>query len=113
LNELWPNALAALEWIERHGDLDGDGLIEYRSRSPVGLRNQGWKDSFDSISHEDGSLAEPPIAVCEVQGYACRAWEACAELAESASLAERLGARGREDVRALSWSKVVEKLVMV
>jgi glycogen debranching enzyme len=82
LDRLWPHALAAVEWIERHGDLDGDGFVEYRSRSPLGLRNQGWKDSFDGICHEDGRLAEPPIAVCEVQGYVERAYRGCAVLAE-------------------------------
>jgi glycogen debranching enzyme len=82
LDSIWPNALAAFEWIERHGDLDGDGFVEYRSRSSLGLRNQGWKDSFDGISHEDGTLAEPPIAVCEVQAYVVRAYHECAALAE-------------------------------
>jgi glycogen debranching enzyme len=82
LARLWPNALAAVEWMYAHGDLDGDGLIEYRARCSIGLRNQGWKDSHDSISHSDGTLAEPPVAVCEVQGYALRALEGCAELAE-------------------------------
>jgi glycogen debranching enzyme len=82
LDRLWPNVLAAIEWIERHGDADGDGFVEYHARSPLGLRNQGWKDSFDSISHQDGTLAEPPIAVCEVQAYVVRAYRGCAELAE-------------------------------
>ena len=82
LERLWPNLIAALHWIERHGDLDGDGFVEYLSRSPVGLRNQGWKDSFDGISHEDGSLAKPPVAPCEIQGYVERAWSGAAGLAE-------------------------------
>src|SRR5262249_19433844 len=66
--ELWPHLEAALEWITRWGDRDGDGFVEYRS-DPEGLRNQGWKDSHDAISHADGSLAEGPIALCEVQAY--------------------------------------------
>jgi glycogen debranching enzyme len=66
---LMPAADAALEWIDAHGDLDGDGFLEYRTRSPRGIRNQGWKDSFDSVVHADGRLAEPPIALAEVQGY--------------------------------------------
>jgi glycogen debranching enzyme len=60
---------AALEWMDRYGDLDGDGFVEYRRRSPAGLDNQGWKDSHDSVVHADGSLAEGPIALVEVQGY--------------------------------------------
>jgi glycogen debranching enzyme len=69
VKELMPAAEAALTWIDEHGDLDGDGFVEYRSRSPRGLLNQGWKDSEDSVVHEDGTLAEPPIALAEVQGY--------------------------------------------
>jgi glycogen debranching enzyme len=60
---------AALEWIDRWGDSDGDGFVEYQRRSPAGLRNHGWKDSDDSVMHADGSLAEGPIALVEVQGY--------------------------------------------
>ncbi len=67
--ELLPAAEAALDWIDRDGDLDGDGFVEYRARSAAGIRNQGWKDSGDSIVHADGALAEPPIALAEVQGY--------------------------------------------
>ncbi len=63
--ELWPAAEAALGWCENYGDRDGDGYIEY----PGGrARNQGWKDSDDSLSHADGSAAPHPIALCEVQG---------------------------------------------
>jgi len=67
--KLLPAAEAALEWIDRYGDLDGDGFVEYQTRSPAGMRNQGWKDSHDAIVHADGRLAEPPIALSEVQGY--------------------------------------------
>ena len=67
--ELLPAAEAALRWIDEYGDLDGDGFVEYLCRSPRGIRNQGWKDSFDSVVHADGRLAEPPIALSEVQGY--------------------------------------------
>lgn len=59
----------ALEWIDRYGDLDGDGLVEYQSQSSTGIRNQGWKDSHDSIAFRDGRPVDPPIALCEVQGY--------------------------------------------
>ena len=69
LRSLLPSAEAALRWIDEYGDLDGDGFVEYRRRTPRGLRNQGWKDSGDSISFADGTLAEGAIALCEVQGY--------------------------------------------
>jgi glycogen debranching enzyme len=69
VKELLPAAESALAWIDEHGDMDGDGFVEYRSRSPAGLVNQGWKDSPDSVTHVDGSPAEPPIALAEVQGY--------------------------------------------
>jgi glycogen debranching enzyme len=68
--ELEPAARAALAWVEGPGDPDGDGYLEYRTRSPKGLRNQGWKDSWNSICFADGRLATPPIATCEIQGYA-------------------------------------------
>ena len=69
VEELLPNAYAALEWIDKYGDLDGDGFVEYQRRSPKGLVNQGWKDSWDANVHRDGTIAKPPIALCEVQGY--------------------------------------------
>lgn len=69
VRELLPAAQRALEWIDRYGDRDGDGFIEYQRRSPKGLINQGWKDSWDANMHRDGKVAEPPIALCEVQGY--------------------------------------------
>jgi glycogen debranching enzyme len=82
LQSLWPNVVAAIEWLERYGDADQDGFIEYQRRSPNGLIQQGWKDSHDSVFHADGRLAEGPIALCEVQGYAYAAFLAAAELAE-------------------------------
>lgn len=69
VRELLPAANRALEWIDRYGDKDGDGFVEYLRRSPKGLINQGWKDSWDANMHRDGRVAEPPIALCEVQGY--------------------------------------------
>lgn len=69
VEELLPNAYAALEWIDKYGDLDGDGFVEYLRRSSKGLINQGWKDSWDANMHQDGTVAVPPIALCEVQGY--------------------------------------------
>src|SRR5438477_3911693 len=73
LTELLPNALAALDWIDRYGDVDRDGFVEYSSVVHAGLRNQGWKDSGDSLTHIEGSLAPLPAALVEVQGYAYHA----------------------------------------
>jgi len=72
----------ALTWIEKYGDFDDDGFVEYITHSAKGLRNQGWKDSGDSIVYPDGSLVDPPIALCEVQGYVYDAWQRAAELYE-------------------------------
>jgi glycogen debranching enzyme len=72
----------ALKWIDRYGDFDGDGFVEYLTRSKDGLRNQGWKDSGDSMVYPDGSQVEPPIALCEVQGYVYDAWKRAAEIYE-------------------------------
>lgn len=91
-----PAARAALTWIERYGDLDGDGYLEYRTRSSKGLVNQGWKDSWNSMLFADGRVAEAPIAVCEVQGYAYDARLRAARLARliwnDPALADRLEA---------------------
>lgn len=80
--ELWPHIEAALAWLREHGDLDGDGFIEYRPSSE-GLVHQGWKDSPDAIFHADGSAATGPIALCEVQAYAHAAQRYGASLAAS------------------------------
>jgi glycogen debranching enzyme len=66
---LWPAIEAAIAWIDGPGDPDRDGFIEYQRASDQGLVNQGWKDSQDAIFHADGSLAQGPIALAEVQGY--------------------------------------------
>lgn len=81
IGRLWTNVTAALRWIEDYGDWDGDGFVEYQRRTPNGLVNQGWKDSSDSIFHNDGRLAEGPIALVEVQAYAYGAYQAAAEMA--------------------------------
>lgn len=80
MRALWPALTAALGWIENYGDRDGDGFVEYARQSDTGLQNQGWKDSYDSISHENGDLAEGPIALCEVQAYVYGAWLAAARI---------------------------------
>ncbi|WP_283809407.1 amylo-alpha-1,6-glucosidase, partial [Bradyrhizobium pachyrhizi] len=69
LRELWPAVEAGLQWIDGPGDPDRDGFVEYQRATEEGLRNQGWKDSFDAIFHADGTLAEGNIALAEVQGY--------------------------------------------
>jgi glycogen debranching enzyme len=83
LQFVWPHVLAALDWIDRFGDIDGDGFVEYAQRSPRGLSSQGWKDSHDSIFHADGTLAEGPVALCEVQSYVFAARRAAAEMAQA------------------------------
>jgi glycogen debranching enzyme len=80
---IWPHIKAALEWIGTYGDSDGDGFVEYRRRQDSGLVNQGWKDSGDAVFHEDGRLAEAPIALCEVQGYVYLARVMAERMAES------------------------------
>jgi glycogen debranching enzyme len=90
----------ALEWIERDGDRDGDGFVEYARLNDFGLVNQGWKDSWDGINFADGSLAEPPIALCEVQGYVYAAYRARALLATI----------GGDDAGARQWDAKAEEL---
>jgi glycogen debranching enzyme len=81
IESLWPHLEAALAWIDTYGDADHDGFVEYARHSPAGLVHQGWKDSQDAVFHADGTLAEGPIALCEVQGYVYAARRAVAELA--------------------------------
>jgi glycogen debranching enzyme len=80
ISGLWPNLRAATAWLETDGDANGDGLIDYARAAESGLANQGWKDSLDSIFHDDGRLASGPVALVEVQGYACAAWRAMAAM---------------------------------
>ena len=90
--ELLPAADRALDWIERYGDRDRDGYVEYERATDRGLRNQGWKDSFDGVTFADGRIADTPIALAEVQGYAYAAYVARAGIAERAGetgMAER------------------------
>ncbi|HEY0938942.1 MAG TPA: amylo-alpha-1,6-glucosidase [Steroidobacter sp.] len=83
LRTIWPNVKQALAWIDRYGDIDGDGFVEYSRRTGSGLVNQGWKDSGDAVFHSDGTIAEAPIALCEVQGYVYLARMLAAQLAEA------------------------------
>ncbi len=78
---LWPAIDRALGWVDTWGDPDQDGFVEYQRRSATGLVQQGWKDSQDSVFHADGTLAEAPIALCEVQAYVYRARLAAADIA--------------------------------
>jgi len=110
IKSIWSNVLAALEWIAKYGDVDGDGFVEYQQKSANGLSQQGWKDSYDSVFHRNGQLAEPPIALCEVQSYVYGAKCAVALLAEArgdAASRDRLLAEAAELKRkfaAAFWS---------
>jgi glycogen debranching enzyme len=67
-------ARRCLEWIDRYGDIDGDGLQEFETCSPHGYENMGWKDAGDSNVAPDGSPFVGPKALCELQGYTYDAW---------------------------------------
>jgi glycogen debranching enzyme len=83
IDSIWPSIDQALDWIDRYGDIDGDGLVEYQCEAENGLANQGWKDSHDAVFHVDGAYARGPIALCEVQGYVYDAKIRAAELARA------------------------------
>ena len=100
LKRLWPNARAAARWMRDYGDSDGDTFLEYAKMSDKGLVNQGWKDSWDAVAHENGRLADPPIALCEVQAYAWSAYQAMA------ALSLRLG----ETEEAAIWRSAADRL---
>jgi glycogen debranching enzyme len=93
VEELLPNVEKALEWIDQHGDRDGDAFVEYYQESSKGLGNQGWKDSGDSIVHKNGDYAKAPIALVEVQGYVYQAKSGLADILDTfgkTELSERL-----------------------
>ena len=100
IDRLWPTLEAAMAWIEGIADSNGDGFVDYARASRTGLVNQGWKDSSDSIFHADGTMAEPPIALVEVQGYVYAARHAMAWLAE----------RRGERSRAQEWRRSARRL---
>ena len=89
-----PQLVAALEWMRDFGDADGDGLLEYIDSTGRGLANQGWKDSGDSVQWRDGTLADGPIALCEVQAYAFEA------ASHGAELLDHFGVEGGAEWRA-------------
>lgn len=80
INEIMPNILLAIKWIDQYGDKDKDGYLEYQKATEHGLDNQGWKDSGDSVKFRDGRLALAPIAICEAQGYVYRAKKSLSQL---------------------------------
>jgi glycogen debranching enzyme len=82
IKSIWPNILAAIDWINNYGDQDGDGFVEYNHKAEKGLTNQAWKDSFDAVFYDNGILADPPLALCEVQGYVYAAKVQAAKLME-------------------------------
>lgn len=100
---LWPNVMAAMDWLTQGGDRDADGLIEYDRRSKQGLVQQGWKDSHDSVFHKNGVLADAPIALCEVQAYHYAALVGLSEVARVLGHSE-LGQQ---------WAKRAERLRVV
>ncbi|HEX6309894.1 MAG TPA: glycogen debranching N-terminal domain-containing protein [Longimicrobiales bacterium] len=96
IDDLLPHALRALDWIDRYGDVDGDGFVEYARTSEKGLINQGWKDSGDGVSFPDGKQPEPPVALVEVQGYAYDAKRRMSHLFAALGRAEEAERLGRE-----------------
>ncbi len=109
VRDLLPQARRALDWIDRYGDLDGDGLVEYAGQAGKGLVNQGWKDSGDGVPFPDGTLPEPPIALVEVQGYVHDAKVRTAQLFEAfgqqddADRVREEAAALRDRILALFW----------
>jgi glycogen debranching enzyme len=99
IGALWPALQRAIEWVERLGDSNGDGFVDYQRGAETGLANQGWKDSADSVFHADGRFPVGPIALVEVQGYVYAALQAMAEMAQ------RLGEAGAE-----GWSAGAEAM---
>jgi glycogen debranching enzyme len=112
VRQLEPAARAAIAWMEGPADSDGDGYLEYRTHSPQGLINQCWKDSWNSMLFADGRIAAPPIATCEIQGYAYDARRRTARLARAvwhddhlAGRLERDAAQLRERFNVDYWSR--------
>ena len=96
---LLPHADRAMDWIMNYGDKDGDGFVEYARLNDRGLINQGWKDSGDGINFADGTMAEPPIALCEVQAHVYAAYMVSSKMASDAgdtALAAEMGQRGEQ-----------------
>jgi glycogen debranching enzyme len=99
LTKHWDTARRILDWARTYGDSDGDGFLEYQTRSSGGTKNQGWKDSSNSILYEDGTIVPDPLGTCELQGY----WFAAQQI--MAALNWALG--NHDDAKAL-WNSALE-----
>jgi glycogen debranching enzyme len=117
MRNLWPHLEMGLAWIDRYGDRDRDGFVEYSTESP-GLRQQGWKDSPESVFHADGTLAKGPIALCEVQAYVFAAKQGIATVARrlgKPEIADRLlleAGQLRAAFRRAFWCEAVGMYVL-
>jgi glycogen debranching enzyme len=110
--ELLPSLLSALKWVDQYGDSDHDGFVEYAERASGGVRNQGWKDSHDSLLYPDGRPAELPVALVEVQGYVYQAKVGLSRIFErlgQATMAERLAREAAELRRRFELSFWLDK----
>ena len=110
--ELLPSLLSALKWVDQYGDSDHDGFIEYAERASGGVRNQGWKDSSDSLLYPDGRPAELPVALVEVQGYVYQAKVGLSRIFErlgQSVMAERLAREAAELRRRFELSFWLDK----
>ncbi len=101
VRDRWSSVIAALEWCDRYGDRDGDGFVEYQTRSSEGLGNQCWKDSWDGIQFSDATIPFLPIATCEIQAYVYDAKLRAAELAERVMGDPELASRLRSEAGSL------------
>ncbi len=99
LRRHWDVARRILDWARDYGDMDGDGYLEYLTRSPMGTKNQGWKDSGNAILYDDGSPVPSPIATCELQGYWFAAQQVFSVLCR---------AMGNDDDAKAHWSSAME-----
>ena len=95
----WSTALRVLDWLNRDGDRDGDGYLEYLTVSPKGTKNQGWKDSGNAILYEDGTAVPDPLGTCELQGY----WYASLQLMSAMSWM-----RGEKERAKELWHQAME-----
>jgi glycogen debranching enzyme len=101
IRRLWPSIAAALGWIDRHSREDVNGFLRHSRNAEKGLINQGWKDSFDSVFHADGKLAEGTIALVEVQAYVVAAKRSIASAAQALGHTE-MAARLMEQAQRLA-----------
>ena len=99
LQQHWDVARRIMDWAREYGDMDHDGYLEYRTRSPVGTKNQGWKDSGNAILYEDGRPVPSPLGTCELQGY----WFAAQQLLAALSWVME----EREDAKAY-WRSAMD-----